>query len=74
MFLESAKAASHQQRKVSAPGKRKAKRNPIVPAGVPQHLPALLQTHRQGEKTAAVGFDWTDAKGVFSKMEEELGE
>ena len=42
--------------------------------GVPDGLPALLQTHRQGEKAAAVGFDWPNAEGVFNKMTEELQE
>jgi len=54
----------------------KAKRNPKRSRldGVPDNLPALLQTHRQGEKAAAVGFDWQDSRGVFEKMTEELGE
>jgi ATP diphosphatase len=43
-------------------------------AGVPRTLPALLRTHRQGEKAAAVGFDWPDAAGVLNKIQEELAE
>lgn len=43
-------------------------------AGVPRALPALLRAHRQGEKAAAVGFDWPDIEGVFAKVEEELTE
>jgi tetrapyrrole methylase family protein/MazG family protein len=42
--------------------------------GVPRTLPALLRAHRQGEKAAAVGFDWPDHTGVLDKVEEELGE
>jgi len=43
-------------------------------AGVPASLPALLRAHRQGEKVAAVGFDWANADGVFAKLEEEISE
>lgn len=42
--------------------------------GVPAGLPALLAAHRQGEKAAAVGFDWKDPRGVFAKVREELAE
>ena len=42
--------------------------------GVPRTLPALLRAHRQGEKVAAVGFDWTNAAGVLEKLEEEISE
>ena len=43
-------------------------------AGVPRSLPALLRAHRQGEKVAAVGFDWAGVSGVLAKLEEEIGE
>jgi MazG family protein len=42
--------------------------------GVPRMLPALLRAHRQGEKAAAVGFDWDDAAGVLAKVHEEIAE
>ncbi len=42
--------------------------------GVPKQLPALLRAQRLGEKAAAVGFDWPDAKGVRDKIAEELRE
>ncbi len=42
--------------------------------GVPVELPALLRAQRLGEKAAAVGFDWPDAKGVRQKIDEELRE
>ncbi len=41
-------------------------------AGVPRTLPALLRAHRQGEKAAAIGFDWPNIEGVFNKVEEEI--
>ena len=42
--------------------------------GVPQTLPALLRAHRQAEKAASVGFDWTAIDDVMRKVEEELAE
>src|SRR3954462_2648840 len=42
--------------------------------GVPEALPALLRAQRIGEKAAAVGFDWPDARGVREKIDEELEE
>ena len=43
-------------------------------AGVPRSLPALLRAHRQGEKAASVGFDWTEAAHVMDKVSEEMEE
>lgn len=43
-------------------------------AGVPRALPALLRAWRVGEKAAAVGYDWPDASGARSKIDEELSE
>lgn len=42
--------------------------------GVPTQLPGLLKAQRLGEKTARLGFDWDDSKGVMSKVVEELSE
>lgn len=42
--------------------------------GVPKNLPALLKAFRIGEKTSRVGFDWKDAEGILSKVEEEAHE
>ena len=43
-------------------------------AGVPKSLPSLLRAHRQGEKAAAIGFDWPDHHGVLAKVDEEMSE
>ena len=40
----------------------------------PKGLPALVAAFRTQEKAAAVGFDWPNADGAFSKVREELGE
>ena len=45
-----------------------------VLGGVPKNLPALLKAFRLGEKSSRVGFDWDDAEGILSKVEEEAGE
>jgi MazG family protein len=45
-----------------------------VLAGVPHGAPALIQAQRLGEKAARVGFDWTSAAAVFTKVEEETQE
>jgi len=42
--------------------------------GVPRALPGLLRAHRQGEKAAAVGFDWSEPRAVLDKVREELDE
>lgn len=42
--------------------------------GVPQSLPALLKAQRVQGKASRVGFDWKDASGAISKIEEELTE
>lgn len=43
-------------------------------AGIPKELPALLRAYRMGSKAARVGFDWTQLKEVWKKVEEELEE
>jgi ATP diphosphatase len=43
-------------------------------ADVPQGLPALMRAQKLGHRAAAVGFDWPDARGALSKLDEELGE
>jgi MazG family protein len=52
---------------------KKGKKRRILD-GVPAELPALLRAQRIGEKAAAVGFDWPDARGVREKIDEELQE
>ncbi len=42
--------------------------------GIPPLLPALSVAARQGEKAAAVGFDWPTLTGVINKVKEEWDE
>jgi MazG family protein len=42
--------------------------------GVTLGLPALMRSHKLGARAARVGFDWSDAAGVFEKVREEIDE
>lgn len=42
------------------------------PAGVSEHLPALMRAEKIGQKAAKVGFDWPDVQGPIAKVREEL--
>lgn len=41
---------------------------------IPSSLPPLEESYEIQKKLRKVGFDWSDAEGVISKVEEELGE
>ncbi|MEQ9619988.1 MAG: nucleoside triphosphate pyrophosphohydrolase [Deltaproteobacteria bacterium] len=41
---------------------------------IPRTMPSLLRAQRVGEKASQVGFDWSDAGEVISKVREELSE
>lgn len=43
-------------------------------AGVPVALPALTRAQKLQEKAAGVGFDWSSARDVIAKIDEELRE
>ncbi len=45
-----------------------------VLAGVPASLPAVVKAQRIQEKAKGVGFEWSDKKDVFQKIEEEIAE
>lgn len=48
--------------------------NKSVLGGVPTGLPPLLKAYRMQEKASGVGFDWSDRKEVWRKVEEEMSE
>ncbi|MFD1770997.1 nucleoside triphosphate pyrophosphohydrolase [Sphingobacterium suaedae] len=48
--------------------------NKSVLSGVPKGLPALVKAYRIQDKVRGVGFDWTDKREVWKKVEEELYE
>jgi ATP diphosphatase len=41
---------------------------------VPRALPALSEATKLGSKAAKSGFDWPDVRGLFDKLQEEIGE
>jgi len=47
---------------------------PSVLDGLPAGLPALKQAEKFQKRAARVGFDWTEAKDVIGKIQEELDE
>jgi ATP diphosphatase len=57
---------------------RAAARDPNTPAsvldGLPPGLPALKQAEKLQKRAARVGFDWTEAKDILGKIQEELDE
>ena len=53
---------------------RRGRKDASMFAGVPGALPALLKALRISSKAARVGFDWSDAAGVWMKIEEEMAE
>ncbi len=64
--------AAWENRKARLAGEAAAFRSRLD--GVPRALPGLLRAHRQGEKAAAVGFDWAEPRAVLGKVREELDE
>ena len=45
-----------------------------VLGGVPRSLPAMVKAYRMQDKTAQVGFEWSDAEQVWEKVQEEMAE
>jgi len=43
-------------------------------AGIATALPALMRSEKLQKRAARTGFDWTDPKDIFDKLEEEMGE
>lgn len=54
--------------------KKAEKSRASVMDGVPAALPSLLYAHKVQSKAASIGFDWEDASGAWSKIDEELAE
>jgi MazG family protein len=62
------KASEKEQSKDAPP------RPPSRLGDVPRSLPALSAALKVGNRAAAVGFDWPDARGALDKVEEEVRE
>lgn len=53
--------------------KRNKKRKSVLD-GVPKQLPALIRANQLQSRAARVGFDWTELKPVWQKVQEEMEE
>ncbi len=47
---------------------------PSLLGRLPKGMPALARAQRVGERTSHLGFDWSETKQVWEKIEEEMGE
>ena len=52
----------------------KAETDTSALAGIATALPALMRSEKLQKRAARTGFDWTDPKDIFNKLEEEMGE
>ena len=52
----------------------KSKTDSSALAGVAVALPALMRSEKLQKRAARTGFDWTDPKDIFDKLDEELEE
>ena len=53
---------------------QKAEADPSALSGVALALPALMRSEKLQKRAARTGFDWTDPKDIFNKLEEEMDE
>src|SRR5947207_3196935 len=51
-----------------------ADKNVSILDGVSTKAPALMEAHQISTKVARVGFDWTEIKDIFEKLQEEVDE
>lgn len=51
-----------------------ASENASILDGVSTKAPALMEAHQISTKVARVGFDWTQIKDIFEKLQEEVDE
>lgn len=47
---------------------------PSLLAGIPRHLPALMEAEKIQRRAARVGFEWPDVTGALEKVQEEWRE
>jgi MazG family protein len=62
-------AAAWERRKLGSRGEEAS-----LLDGLPASTPSLLAAYRMTQKAAGVGFDWSSAGEVMTKVKEELGE
>lgn len=52
----------------------KGKERESILDGIPKHLPSLAKASKLQEKSAKVGFDWTEVSDIWKKLDEEIAE
>lgn len=70
----SAKWEEHKARERAEAAERRGGVESSVLGDVPKALPALSRAAKLGRRASRVGFDWPDAAGVRTKLNEELDE
>ena len=68
---EQLKAEEHR---AESPSARDAASPESVLAGVPRHLPALLEAAQLTQRASHIGFDWENLQGILEKLDEEKRE
>jgi MazG family protein len=72
--VESAEHALANWERIKQGERREKRADASALAGVPLALPALQRAQRLGAKAISAGFRWSDARGAFRKLEEEVAE
>ena len=71
-MLRNWEAIKAEEKRLRA-GKAKSE-NASILDGVSTKAPALMEAHQISTKVARVGFDWTQIKDIFEKLQEEVDE
>ena len=79
VFGEQAQHSAEQQTAAweeikAAERSSKAEQDPSALSGVATALPALMRSEKLQKRAARTGFDWTDPKDIFNKLDEEMDE
>ena len=71
--LRNWEAIKAEEKRTSGKGKAGSAEASILD-GVSTRAPALMEAHQISTKVARVGFDWTQIKDIFEKLQEEVDE
>src|ERR1700733_7109177 len=72
--LESAGQGGARWEEIKAQERGAQSKPQTLLGGIPVTLPALLRAYHIGIRAASVGFDWTEARAVVDKLQEEVDE
>jgi MazG family protein len=71
--LRNWEAIKAEEKRAAAKGSAEAE-NVSILDGVSTKAPALMEAHQISTKVARVGFDWTQIRDIFEKLQEEVDE